>query len=50
MLVRSELIHKTMQHLRALGGTDIIVTHPNYVFDEKSETYDRFERLLHADG
>ena len=33
-----DLIHKTMQHLRALGGTDIIVTRPNYVFDEKSET------------
>ena len=48
LLVRSELIHKTMQHLRAIGGTDIIVTHPDYVFDEKSETYDRFERLLHA--
>jgi len=50
LLVRSELIHKTMQHLRAIGGTDIIVTHPNYVFDEKSETYDRFERLLHSNG
>ena len=50
LLVRSELIHKTMQHLRAIGGTDIIVTHPDYVFDEKSETYDRFERLLHANG
>ena len=50
LLVRSELIHKTMQHLRAIGGTDIIVAHPHYVFDEKSETYDRFERLLRADG
>ena len=49
LLVRSELIHKTMQHLRAIGGTDIIVAHPDYVFDEKSETYDRFERLLHSD-
>jgi ATP phosphoribosyltransferase len=48
LLVRSNLIHKTMQHLRDLGGTDIIVTRPNYVFDEKSETYDRFERLLHS--
>ena len=48
LLVRSHLIHKTMQHLRALGGTDIIVTRPNYVFDEKSETFDRFERLLHS--
>ncbi len=46
LLVQSHLIHKTMQHLRNLGGTDIIVTRPNYVFDEKSETYDRFERLL----
>lgn len=49
LLVRSELIHKTMQHLRDLGGTDIIVTRPNYVFDDKSETYDRFERLLNSD-
>ncbi len=49
LLVRSELIHKTMQHLRAIGGTDIIVAHPDYVFDKKSETYDRFERLLRAD-
>ena len=49
LLVRSELIHKTMQHLRALGGTDIIVTRPDYVFDAKSTTYNRFERLLHAD-
>jgi len=48
LLVRSHLIHKTMQHLRALGGTDIIVTRPNYVFDEKSATFDRFERLLRA--
>lgn len=48
LLVRSELIHKTMQHLRAIGGADIIVAHPDYVFDEKSETYDRFERLLHS--
>ncbi|MCY3832990.1 MAG: ATP phosphoribosyltransferase [Chloroflexi bacterium] len=50
LLVRSDLIHKTMQHLRALGGTDIIVTAPNYVFDAKSETYDRFESLLHSGG
>ena len=48
LLVRAELIHKTMQHLRALGGTDIIVTRPDYVFDQRSETYDRFERLLRA--
>ena len=48
LLTQSNLIHKTMQHLRALGGTDIIVTRPNYVFDESSETYDRFERLLHS--
>ena len=48
LLVQSNLIHKTMQHLRDLGGTDIIVTRPNYVFDEKSETYDRFERLLQS--
>ncbi len=48
LLVRSHLIHRTMQHLRALGGTDIIVTRPNYVFDEKSETFDRFERLLRS--
>ena len=31
LLVPSDLIHKTMQHLRDLGGTDIIVTRPNYV-------------------
>lgn len=49
LLVRSDLIHKTMQHLRALGGTDIIVTRPDYVFDAKSATYDRFEQLLQAD-
>ena len=48
LLVPSHLIHRTMQHLRALGGTDIIVTRPNYVFDETSETYDRFESLLHS--
>ncbi len=48
LLARTNLIHKTMQHLRALGGTDIIVTRPNYVFDERSETYDRFERLLRS--
>ena len=48
LLVKSHLIHRTMQHLRALGGTDIIVTRPNYVFDEKSETFDRFERLLRS--
>lgn len=48
LLVQSDLIHKTMQHLRDLGGTDIIVTRPNYVFDAKSEIYDRFERLLHS--
>ncbi len=46
LLVRANLIHKTMQHLRDLGGTDIIVTRPDYVFDEKSATYDRFERML----
>ena len=50
LLVQSHLIHKTMQHLRDLGGTDIIVTRPNYVFDEQSETYDRFEIMLHSDG
>ena len=48
LLVPSHLIHRTMQHLRALGGTDIIVTRRNYVFDETSETYDRFESLLHS--
>jgi len=50
LLVRSHLIHKTMQHLRALGGTDIIVTRPNYVFDEKSATFEEFERQLHSDS
>ena len=49
LLVRSELIHKTMQHLRELGGTDIIVTRPDYVFNARSETYDRFEEMLYAD-
>ena len=49
LLARTDLIHKTMQHLRALGGTDIIVSHPDLVFDERSATYDRFERLLHDD-
>lgn len=49
LLVPADLIHKTMQHLRELGGTDIIVTRPDYVFDERSETYERFERLLHSD-
>ena len=49
LLVRADLIHKTMQHLRALGGTDIIVTRPDYVFDDKSATYDLFERLLRGD-
>lgn len=48
LLVPADLIHKTMQHLRALGGTDIIVTRPDYVFDERSETYDHFERVLHS--
>lgn len=50
LLVRTDLIHKTMQHLRALGGTDIIVSHPDLVFDDRSEIYDRFERQLRADG
>ena len=50
LLVRSDLIHKTMQHLRALGGTDIIVTHPDYVFGARSAIYDRFERQLHANS
>ncbi len=49
LLVASNVIHKTMQHLRDLGGTDIIVTRPNYVFDANSATYDRFERLLKSD-
>ncbi len=47
LLVQSHLIHKTMQHLRALGGTDIIVTRPDYVFGDKSETYDQFEAKLY---
>ena len=46
LLAPADLIHKTMQHLRDLGGTDIIVSRPNYVFDAKSETYERFERNL----
>ena len=50
LLVRADLIHKTMQHLRALGGTDIIVARPDYVFDDKSAAYDSFERLLRADA
>ncbi len=49
LLVPSNLIHKTMQHLRALGGTDIIVHRPDYVFDDRSETYNRFEEMLYAD-
>ena len=49
LLVPSHLIHKTMQHLRQLGGTDIIVTRPDYVFDEKSDIYEQFEGRLHAD-
>ncbi len=49
LLTPSHLIHKTMQHLRALGGTDIIVTRPNYVFDATSATYDRFEAQLYSD-
>lgn len=50
LLVPSNLIHKTMQHLRALGGTDIIVTRPDYVFDETSVTYDHFEAMLYDDN
>ncbi len=46
LLVRTDLIHKTMQRLRALGGADIIVTRPDYVFGEASATYNRFEQLL----
>ncbi len=46
LLAPAHLIHKTMRHLRQLGGTDIIVMRPHYVFDEKSETYERFEALL----
>jgi ATP phosphoribosyltransferase len=49
LLVPSNLIHKTMQHLRALGGTDIIVHRPDYVFGDRSETYDRFEDMLRND-
>lgn len=49
LLVPSNLIHKTMQHLRALGGTDIIVTRPDYVFDARSESYDQFEAMLYGD-
>ncbi len=49
LLTPADLIHKTMRHLRDLGGTDIIVMRPNYVFDEKSETYERFESLLSSD-
>ena len=48
LLVPADLIHKTMQHLRALGGDDIIVTRPDYVFDQRSDTYDRFEKLVHS--
>lgn len=50
LLVPADLIHKTMQRLRDLGGTDIIVMRPNYVFDDKSETYERFESLLSGGG
>lgn len=46
LLTPANLIHKTMQHLRDLGGTDIIVMRPDYVFDEKSDTYDSFESLI----
>lgn len=46
LLIGSNLIHKTMQHLRDLGGTDIIVTRPDYVFVEKSHTYERFEDTI----
>lgn len=49
LLVPSHLIHKTMQHLRALNGTDIIVTRPDYVFDAQSDIYDRFEARLFDD-
>jgi len=49
LLVPSNLIHKTMQHLRALGGTDIIVHRPDYVFDDRSETYEHFEEMLYSD-
>lgn len=49
LLVPSNLIHKTMQHLRALGGTDIIVTRPDYVFGDTSETYEQFEEILYSD-
>ncbi len=49
LLTRAHLIHKTMQNLRDLGGTDIIVTRPDYVFDAASATYDRFEKMLHSD-
>ena len=50
LLAPANLIHKTMQHLRALGGTDIIVARPDYVFDARSVTWDRFEAQLNNDS
>lgn len=38
----------TMEHLRAIGGTDITVNYPQYVFDAASESFAYLEAQLHA--
>lgn len=46
LLTPAHKIHKTMQLLRTLGGTDIIVTRPHYVFEHESATFRALEKLL----
>lgn len=45
VIKKSQLI-ATMQQLRKIGGKDITVSYPHYIFREYSETYSAVEKLL----
>ncbi|NEP41061.1 MAG: ATP phosphoribosyltransferase [Okeania sp. SIO2H7] len=46
IVVKQEMLLPAINHLRKVGGTDITVSSPNYVFGSKSQTYEAFLKKL----
>ncbi|NES73375.1 MAG: ATP phosphoribosyltransferase, partial [Okeania sp. SIO2D1] len=46
IVVKQEMLLSAINHLRKVGGTDITVSSPNYIFGSKSQTYEAFLEKL----
>lgn len=46
ILLEKNKLMEAVDHLRAIGGTDIAVSHPAYLFDAQAQTYQQLLGLL----